>query len=302
MDTTWFGEERRKPNTLQIAGNAATMNLNNLILTNITNSPYFKGQLAELKTYHEVIDEIYYKVKHLEPWEKGSRSKGQTGMCGGVRGVGAGGIISTAFCLLYKLYALKLTRKQLVGLLNHTDSPYIRGLGFMYVRFTQPPADLWEWFEPYLNDPEEVDVRAGGGQVITIGEMVRLFLTKLDWFSSLFPRIPVPIQMGIDRQMAAKHATSLEVTSKKIEEPDEEPPRPSLPRSDYSRGESSNSFRPRRSRSRSRSPPPRREKRRNSSSPRHHRRHRDDSRDRSRSPKSSHSRRRDDRRDRDYHR
>lgn len=24
--------------------------------------------LFALKTYHEVIDEIYYQVKHLEPW------------------------------------------------------------------------------------------------------------------------------------------------------------------------------------------------------------------------------------------
>lgn len=51
-----------------------------------------------------------------------------------VRGVGAGGIVSTAFCILYKLYTLRLTRKQVVGLLNHADSPYIRGLGFMYIR------------------------------------------------------------------------------------------------------------------------------------------------------------------------
>lgn len=46
-----------------------------------------------------------------------------------VRGVGAGGIVSTAFCLLYKLYTLRLTRKQVNGLLSHTDSPYIRALG-----------------------------------------------------------------------------------------------------------------------------------------------------------------------------
>jgi len=44
------------------------------------------ANLSELKTYHEVVDEIYYKVQHLEPWEKGSRkTSGQTGMCGGVR-------------------------------------------------------------------------------------------------------------------------------------------------------------------------------------------------------------------------
>lgn len=51
-----------------------------------------------------------------------------------VRGVGAGGIVSSAYCLLYKLFTLKLTRKQVIGLLNHQDSSYIRALGFMYIR------------------------------------------------------------------------------------------------------------------------------------------------------------------------
>lgn len=152
------------------------MNLNPLILTNIQSSHYFKGRyekywkaclsliinlvkfavnLYELKTYHEVVDEIYYKVNHLEPWEKGSRrTSGQTGMCGGVRGVGAGGIVSTAYCLLYKLFTLKLTRKQLNGLISHCDSPYIRALGFMYIRYTFPPPSLLEWYEEYLEDEE----------------------------------------------------------------------------------------------------------------------------------------------------
>ena len=26
-----------------------------------------------LKTFSEVVDEIYYKVSHLEPWERGTR-------------------------------------------------------------------------------------------------------------------------------------------------------------------------------------------------------------------------------------
>jgi len=145
----------RGGNVLPIWGNQRTMNMNPLILTNVTNSPYFKVNLFEIKTYHEVVDQIYYKVTHLEPWEKGSRkTSGQTGMCGGVRGVGAGGIVSSAYCLLYKLFTLKLTRKQVNGLINHADSPYIRGLGFMYIRYTQPPQDLLSWFEDYLDDEE----------------------------------------------------------------------------------------------------------------------------------------------------
>ena len=103
-----FPGHERKSNTLPVWGNPLTMNLNPLILTNIQTSHYFKSEislhlknvlnikpftyliiaanLSELKTYHEVVDEIYYKVQHLEPWEKGSRkTSGQTGMCGGVR-------------------------------------------------------------------------------------------------------------------------------------------------------------------------------------------------------------------------
>jgi len=118
-------------------------------------------------------------------------------MCGGVRGVGSGGIVSTAFCLLYKLHTLKLTRKQLVGLITHKDSPYIRALGFMYIRYTQNPQDLWDWYEEYLDDEEEIDVKAGGGVVMTIGQMLRQWLIKLEWYDTLFPRIPVPIQKEI---------------------------------------------------------------------------------------------------------
>ncbi len=53
---------RSGANILPIWGNANTMNINPLILTNIQGSPYFKVNLFELKTYHEVVDEIYYKV------------------------------------------------------------------------------------------------------------------------------------------------------------------------------------------------------------------------------------------------
>lgn len=182
-------------NIIRIWGNADSMNMNSMILTNIQTSNYFKQKLSELKTYHEIVDEIYYRVNHLEPWEKGSRrTQGLTGMCGGVRGVGGGGIVSTAYCLLYKLYTLKLTRKQLVGLLNHTDSAYIRALGFMYIRYTQQPGDLWEWYAEYLDDEEEIDVKAGGGQSMLIGQMLRAWLTRLEWFDTLWPRIPLQIQ------------------------------------------------------------------------------------------------------------
>ena len=54
---------------------------------------------------------ITVQVKHLEPWEKGTRKiQGMTGMCGGVRGVGAGGVVSSAFCLLFRFFNLRMNR------------------------------------------------------------------------------------------------------------------------------------------------------------------------------------------------
>lgn len=53
-----------------------------------------------------------------------------------------------------------------MGLIKHPDSPYIRALGFMYIRFTQPPHTLFDWYEEFLQDEEEIDVKAGGGQTI----------------------------------------------------------------------------------------------------------------------------------------
>ncbi|XP_022905601.2 pre-mRNA-splicing factor 38B [Onthophagus taurus] len=224
----------KQSNVLQLWGNERTMNLNPLILTNIQSSHYFKVNLYELKTYHEVVDEIYYKVTHLEPWEKGSRrTSGQTGMCGGVRGVGAGGIVSTAYCLLYKLFTLKLTRKQLNGLITHCDSPYIRALGFMYVRHVLPPAHLLDWYGPYLEDEEELDVKAGGGQNMRIGTMLRQFLVELNWYGSLFPRIPVPIEQKIQKFLKDKYP----VQQQQQQPPQAMPMREREQRSDWQRSD-----------------------------------------------------------------
>lgn len=81
----------KKNNILPLWGNAQTMNLNTLVLENIVQSTYYKNYLNEVTLFQQVVDEVYYNVAHLEPWERGTRkTQGMTGMCGGVRGVGAG--------------------------------------------------------------------------------------------------------------------------------------------------------------------------------------------------------------------
>lgn len=54
---------KKQNNTLPLYGNKESMNMNSMILTNIVQSPYFKQDLYQLKTFHEVVDEIYYRVK-----------------------------------------------------------------------------------------------------------------------------------------------------------------------------------------------------------------------------------------------
>ena len=54
-DEEWEEDESggRRGNVLPFWGNARTMNLNPLIVTNIQNSPYFKSNLFELKVGRE---------------------------------------------------------------------------------------------------------------------------------------------------------------------------------------------------------------------------------------------------------
>ena len=48
--------------------------------------------------------------------------------------------------------------------------------------------------------PQMIDVKAGGGEEMMMGVLVRKMLTKLDWYGTLFPRIPVPIQVRCENR------------------------------------------------------------------------------------------------------
>lgn len=159
---------------VQTSGKPIDSLLEKVLCMNILSSDYFK-ELYKLKTYHEVIDEIYNQVDHVEPW--------MTGNCRGP---------STAFCLLYKFFTMKLTVKQMHGILKHPDSPYIRAIGFLYLRYAGDPKTLWNWFEPYIKDEEEFSP-GSDGRMTTMGVYVRDLLLGQYYFDTLLPRIPVPV-------------------------------------------------------------------------------------------------------------
>lgn len=97
-------------------------------------------------------------------------------------------------------------------MLNHQDSPYIRAIGFLYLRYTCDPPQLFKWFEPYLFDDEPIQVRASkkavnrggsrGGEHDTdntIGTFVRSLLssTSREYCGTMLPRLPIQIERDI---------------------------------------------------------------------------------------------------------
>ncbi|CDH51124.1 pre-mrna-splicing factor 38b [Lichtheimia corymbifera JMRC:FSU:9682] len=173
---------KNQSNKLETWGNETTMNMNAILYQNILASPYFKS-LYEKKTFHEIVDEIYNEVTNLAPFIKGTT-------------------VSTAFCCLFKFWTLRLTVKQLENLIDHRDSPYIRAIGFLYLRYVCAPAELWEWLSYYLEDEEEIELSGGPRpQKSTIGKLCRMLLTEQKFQGTMLPRIPVPIARDLDKKL-----------------------------------------------------------------------------------------------------
>ena len=97
--------------------NGKSYNLEKVLRSNIVYSDYYR-ELCKISDFYELVDEVYNEVDHVEPW-----------MSGNARGP------STAFCLLYRLCVMELDDDQISHLVRHRDSPYIRALGFLYVRY-----------------------------------------------------------------------------------------------------------------------------------------------------------------------
>lgn len=169
----------REKNTVPMIGNNSTYNINALLHRNILESEYFKA-LYNLKTYHEVLEEIRICVNHVEPWQTGTSR-----------------LPSSAFCLILKLMLMKLTYKQMNGILNAEDNNYIKAIGFLYLRYTCPPADLWKWFESFLEDEEEILPSSNREVKMSVGAYCIKLLTDMQYFGTMLPRIPVPIERNI---------------------------------------------------------------------------------------------------------
>mmetsp|Transcript_25587 Transcript_25587/g.35323 ORF Transcript_25587/g.35323 Transcript_25587/m.35323 type:complete len:337 (-) Transcript_25587:294-1304(-) len=163
-------------------GNLSNYNLEGVLYQNITQSEYVKT-LLQMSTWHEIVDEIYNEVTHCEPW-----------MSGNARGP------SSAFCIMFRFCQMKITRTNVQDLLDHGDSPFIRAIGFLYLRYVGDPKELWEWVEEYVEDEEEFQP-SPGGRMHTIGAFVRDLLLEQYYFDTIMPRIPEVARRNILREL-----------------------------------------------------------------------------------------------------
>ena len=166
--------------------NGKSYNVEKVLRSNIVYSDYYR-QLCKVTDFMTLVDEMYNEVTHVEPW-----------MSGNARGP------STAFCILYRLFTLAptvasedgdgetqmLEETQIAHLLNHGDSPYIRAIGFLYLRYVCPHKKLIKHLEPYFADDEKFAPTADPNKETTIGAFVRDLVLDQYYFETIFPRIP----------------------------------------------------------------------------------------------------------------
>eukprot|EP00326_Haptolina_ericina_P000151 CAMPEP_0181219698 /NCGR_PEP_ID=MMETSP1096-20121128/28429_1 /TAXON_ID=156174 ORGANISM="Chrysochromulina ericina, Strain CCMP281" /NCGR_SAMPLE_ID=MMETSP1096 /ASSEMBLY_ACC=CAM_ASM_000453 /LENGTH=297 /DNA_ID=CAMNT_0023312125 /DNA_START=59 /DNA_END=949 /DNA_ORIENTATION=- len=179
------------------------MNMNNMIIENVRSHDYFKG-LGDMKTFEEVIDQIYYDVTYVTPWKPGThKTQRASGMCSGLRGVSNAGIPSSAYMLMFKLFTLQLTKAQIQRMLDHADSPYIRVIGFLYLRHCCDPKQIWGWVEKYIDDAETFDETGeqNASSSIPVGQFLRRILVEQEFHDTMLPRLPVPIARAIQKNL-----------------------------------------------------------------------------------------------------
>lgn len=102
-------------------------------------------------------------------------------------------------------------------LLDHADSPYIRAIGFLYLRYAGEPTSVYKWIEPYLYDDEPIQARASSakqhGSTETMGEYVRRLFTDKNYCGTILPRHPIQIEREI--QVKLLQAEKIEERAKK---------------------------------------------------------------------------------------
>ena len=208
-NTSLYMKEKASKNLVPIQSRDETFNLNKVLLQNIKKSPYFLKLCTQITNWSQAVDEIYYKVDHLEAW-----SVGEFIICLSYWTyiyfkfisyrithiyVSLGGKVpSSAYCILLRLFLLRVSKKEMNEMLIHPDSPYIIGIGLLYLRYICDPDVLWEYFKIVMDNETEIKSEQRNKKQQTITEYANSLLQSNQ---AQFPRIPASLEDTIHSKL-----------------------------------------------------------------------------------------------------
>lgn len=164
--------------------NANTFGITPILQSHILGSAHYKEALT-LETFEQVVAEMREYGDSVEPYLPNSNTTP-----------------SALFCCLYRLVTLGINAHQLLHLIEINNSPRVRCVGILYVRFGLPPAQLWPWLGEYTLDDEVFMTSTSSQEQTTIGQFVESLLLEDRYYSIVLPRLP----MNVKRQLQANIA------------------------------------------------------------------------------------------------
>jgi len=164
--------------------NSKTFGLPPLLQSHIVESQHFKA-LMSFDDFDQMVEEIFTFADTVEPYMTNSTT-----------------IPSALFCCLYRLFTLGLDGDQLRALINSSVSPFVRCIGFLFVRFGLAPDMLWPWLGEYVLDDEELRPSKDSEWATTIGEYVEGLLSKDRYYSTVLPRLPMTTKRQVESKLA----------------------------------------------------------------------------------------------------
>lgn len=164
---------------MPIWGDKNTWNISSLMRKNVFASAYFNKELFNLRDLTSVLEEVKKHAQSIEPWIKGSCNTP-----------------STLFCILIKLFILKLTEGQLRFVLDSAN-PFIKIVGILYIRFLAEPSELWDRLKDLTLCSDPIP-----GHSLSISDLINQVLSAQDYYSLQLPRIPVKIQSLLNKKLS----------------------------------------------------------------------------------------------------
>lgn len=131
-------------------------------------------------SFEDLIKEILKEVHHLEPWAEGCAR-----------------LPSSAYCILLKLFLIRLTESEIYNMLGYRGNAYVRGMGILYLRYGCKSDEIWSWIGHYIDDEESISISWNKEKKTTIGNFIKDIMCNTKYFDTILPRIPIKYEREV---------------------------------------------------------------------------------------------------------